>query len=81
MAWAIERETRHTAGNTLIRHVYREQDTAIRQIHMEEAARGYWDTYTRTGDRLRAVDVARGFISPDELHSDEFWHILNKRKP
>jgi hypothetical protein len=48
---------------------------------MDRAAREYWQSYKESGDIETAIATAQGILTHDELESDDFSHILWKRRP
>jgi hypothetical protein len=60
---------------------YPEQDKAIEDLRMEQAAALYWQVVCKTDDRGLACNYIRYMLSPEELQSDDFAHILLKRQP
>jgi hypothetical protein len=86
MAWAIEGRTRFTPPDLPIRTIpaIRRFDPLIvaeSEMRMDRAAREYWQAYKESGDIEQAVAVAQGILTHDELESDDFAHILWKRRP
>jgi len=60
---------------------YVEQDKAKMGLRMEEAATLYWQVVGQTDDRGLACNAIRLMLSPKELQSEDFAHILWKRRP
>jgi transcription elongation factor GreA-like protein len=81
MAFVVEKETKYTPSLKLIRHVYPAIKIAETEMRMDRAAREYWQKYQDSGELEQAIAVAQGILTHDELESDEFKHILWKRRP
>ena len=60
---------------------YPEQDKAITDLRMEEAANIYWQVVGQTDDRGSACNAIRYILTPAQLQSEDFSHILYKRRP
>lgn len=61
--------------------IYPEQQKAIYDMRLAEAADLYWKTYKATGDYGQACNAIRYKLTPKELQSDDFSHVLQKRQP
>lgn len=67
------------AGATQVH--YLEQDKAKAGLRMEAAAVVYWEVVGQTDDRGVACNEIRHMLTPAELQSEDFSHILFKRRP
>lgn len=59
---------------------YPEQIIAANHLLYEEAAIKYWEVVGQTDDRAQGC-YAAALIAPTCLFDEDFWHILDKRKP
>ena len=80
MAFVLEKFTKHTPPPMPIRIIYPVLQRAESEMRMDRAAREYWQAY-KLGGIEHAIAVAQGILTHDELESEEFSHILWKRKP
>ena len=62
--------------------IYPEQAKALQDMKLEKAADKFWLIVKTTDwDYGEACNAIRYDLTPEELHSDDFSHILHKRKP
>lgn len=62
--------------------LYPELDKALQDMKLEKAADTFWRIVRESdGDYGEACNAIRYDLTPDELHSDDFSHILHKRRP
>jgi len=62
--------------------LYPEIDKALKDMKLEKAADKFWQIVKETNkDYGEACNAIRYTLTPEELHSDDFSHILHKRKP
>jgi transcription elongation factor GreA-like protein len=81
MAFVINTETKYTPTAKMLRRCYPAIKIAETEMRMDRAAREYWQKYQDSGELEQAIAVAQGILTHDELESDEFKHILWKRRP
>ncbi len=60
---------------------YPEQEKALLELKFEKAADLYWKTVKETSNYGQACNAIRHKLTPKELQSDDFAHILSKRQP
>lgn len=80
MAFVIENDHGHRHCSTTL-DLYPEQVKALADLKFEKAAAKYWEIVGQTDDRGQACNAIRHMLSPKELQSDDFAHILLKRSP
>jgi hypothetical protein len=62
--------------------LYPEQMKALQDMKLEKAADKFWLIVKTTDHNYgEACHEMRKYLTPNELHSDDFHHILEKRKP
>jgi len=62
--------------------IYPEQVKALKDIKLERVADKFWRIVRESdGDFGEACNAIRYDLSPQELQSDDFAHILHKRRP
>jgi transcription elongation factor GreA-like protein len=81
MAFVLEKFTKYTPPPMPIRIIYPVLQRAESEMRMDRAAREYWQAYKESGDIETAIATAQGILTHDELESDDFAHILWKRRP
>jgi transcription elongation factor GreA-like protein len=86
MAYVFERHSKYDPPDLPLRLIQaiRRFDpilVAESEMRMDRAAREYWAKYAQCNDYEQAVAVAQGILTHDELESDDFAHILWKRRP
>jgi hypothetical protein len=86
MAYVFERHSKYAPPDLPLRLIQaiRRFDpilVAESEMRMDRAAREYWQAYKESGDIETAIATAQGILTHDELESDDFAHILWKRRP
>lgn len=61
--------------------LYPEIEKALQDMKLEKAADKFWSIVLNTDNYGEACNAIRYDLTPKELHSEDFSHILFKRRP